>query len=404
MGSPLSLAALRAISPRSTATSKVKRIALGGVAVAIMACGWAAISRGNANEMPPFQTAPVTRGDLTAVVTATGSIQAKTEVEVGAELSGLIREVNVDFNSAVSKGQALAVFDPSEYEAQVAQCRADLAAAVASRASATASAVESDSALTRVSALAKQGWVTGQALETARAGRGKNRGDLAAASARVTLAQAALDASLSKLRKTRVLSPIDGTVLDRVIQPGQVVVAALQTPRLFTLVGSLDTMTLTADVAEADIAAIQQGQNASFTVEAYPQRSFAGTVTQIRNAPRKTDGVLSYQVVVTVANRLSLLKPGMTATIAIVTSHDRAALQVPNTALRFTPPGQQAYRAASTTRGIRHGQVWIQEPTGKLRPLQLVLGPSDGRTTEVVGGSLMQDQQVLTSLRADEQS
>ena len=339
-----------------------------------------------------------TRADLIASVAATGTIDARNKVEVGAELSGLIREVDVDFNTPVTKGQVLAVFDANEYEAQVVQSRADLKAAEAAKYQAAATLKEAQGKLDRARELQRLGWVAPQAAETAKASYDRAAGELDASTARIALAAATLDLSLTKLGKTKILAPMDGTVLDRLIEPGQVVVAALQTPRLFTIVGSLREMTLTAAVSEADIAAVAIGQTTRFTVDSYPQRSFLGTVTQIRNAPRKVDGVVTYDVVVAVPNQELLLKPGMTATAEIVTARDLAVLQVPNAALRFTPPGQIPYHPEPTDDGARRGEVWVMDGNGQVKPVPVQLGPSDGRMTEIVGSALSDGQAVLTSL------
>jgi HlyD family secretion protein len=340
------------------------------------------------------------RGDLLVTVAATGKIEAKTRVEVGTELSGLISDVKVDFNARVHKGDVLAVFDASEYEAQVTQSQADLKAAAASEYQAAATLREAGNKLERTRDLQRRGWLTPYGVEPAEAAYERAIGELAGAKARVALAEAKLESSRTKLSKTEIRAPMDGTILDRLIEPGQVVVAALQTPHLFTIVGDLQEMTLTAAVSEADIAAVAPGQTVRFTVDAYPQREFTGSVVQIRNSPRKQDGVVTYDVVVAVHNADLLLKPGMTATSDILISDDKAVLMVPKAALRFSPPGQEPYRSEARPDGVRQGQVWVIDASGHVKPVAVTLGPSDGRMTEV-HGAIAEGETVLTAVQTE---
>jgi HlyD family secretion protein len=394
-------AARRVLDPNFSKRNRLQRRCAVMFALAIATAGLAYAAYSTDNNLPRFDSTVVKRADLIATVVATGTVEAKSKVEVGAELSGLIKQVNVDFNARVTRGQVLAVLDTGEYQAQVVQNKADLQAAVASRLEATATLKETEGKLQRARILARKGWATVQAEETAQATYDRAVGELQAADARVSVAAARLDGSETKLGKTQILAPMNGTVIDRLVEPGQVVVAALQTPHLFTIVGNLEEMKLTTAVSEADIAGVAPGQPVQFTVDAYPQRAFSGVVSEIRNMPRNVNGVVTYSVIVSVLNQNLLLKPGMTATIDIITVHDKGVLTVPNAALRFTPPGQAPFRPEPAADGIRRGQLWLSDDNGRLKLIQVQLGPSDGRMTEVREGVIAEGEVVLTAVQME---
>ncbi|HEX2593028.1 MAG TPA: efflux RND transporter periplasmic adaptor subunit [Rhizomicrobium sp.] len=334
-----------------------------------------------------YITQAVTRGDLTVSVSATGTLQPKDQVDVGAEVSGRIDAISVDFNSHVTKGQSLARINTDQILAQLSQARATL-----SQAQATLN--ESSQVRTRFGALIKSKAISPQDLDTANANYERAR-------AGVSLAAAQVKQMETSLSKATIYSPIDGVVLDRKVSVGQTVVAAMTTPVLFTLASDLSEMELDVDVDEADVGQIRTGAQATFTVDAYPSRQFSAQLVSLHNAPKTVQGVVTYQGVLMVTNPEHLLKPGMTATAEIKAQEVHNALLVPNAALRFVPPDDVRLRAPAPppiASGTTSGRVWVHEARG-IVPRDLKLGPSDGRRTVVLSGDLSPGDNVATDLK-----
>ena len=283
-------------------------------------------------------TAPVERGELAVTVTATGTLSALDTVEVGSEVSGRVLAVHVDYNDQVRAGQVLATLDPEQAQARADEAAAQVAAAIAAQQRAAASAEEARQNLARARQLAESGLVSPQDLDASEATARRAEADVASARAQATVAQASLTATRSSLQKTQILAPIDGIVLARSIEPGQTVAASFQAPVLFTLARDLREMTLHVDVDEADVGKVREGQPATFTVDAYPGRTFPSAVLSLRNVPKTDQNVVTYEAVLGVTNDDLLLRPGMTGTATIATERRPDALLVPNAALRFTPP------------------------------------------------------------------
>jgi HlyD family secretion protein len=285
-----------------------------------------------------YVTAPVERGDLAVTVTATGTLAALDTVEVGSEVSGRVLQVHVDYNDQVRAGQVLATIDPEQAQARADEAAAQVAAAAAAQRRAAASAEEARQNLARARQLADSGLVSPQDLDASQATARRAEADVASARAQATVAQASLNASRSALQKTQILAPIDGIVLARSVEPGQTVAASFQAPVLFTLARDLREMTLHVDVDEADVGKVREGQPATFTVDAYPGRTFPSEVLSLRNVPKTDQNVVTYEAVLAVQNEDQALRPGMTGTATIATQRRTGALLVPNAALRFTPP------------------------------------------------------------------
>lgn len=334
-----------------------------------------------------YVSQPVRHGGLSIVVSATGTLAPRDQVDVGAEVSGRLDAVNVDYNDRVKKGEVLAQINTDQIRAQLAQVRATLNQA-------RATAVQDAQSLKRFRALAARNAVSPQDLDNAIA-------NLARAKAGVALAEAQVEADQTILSKTTIRSPIDGVVLDRKVEPGQTVIAQLQTPVLFTLASDLSHMELDVDIDEADVGQVHAGQGAVFTVDAYPTRRFSATLISVRNAPKTVNGVVTYQGVLTVQNPQGLLKPGMTATAEIRVADVKDALLVPNGALRFTPPEKiaaTAPKAPKPENGVNWGRVWAV--TGStVVPRDLKLGPSNGRETQVLSGNIAAGDGVATDIK-----
>jgi len=326
----------------------------------------------------------VTRGRLVVTVSATGTLQPRDQVDVGAEISGRIDALYADYNDHVKKGQKLAKINTEQIEAQLAQSRAALEQAKATY-------DQSSHNYPRTEALAKSNAASKQDLDNARA-------DLLRAKANVNLAAAQVRANETLLSKATIYSPMDGVVLDRKVSRGQTVVAAMQTPVLFTLASDLSQMELDVDIDEADVGQVHSGQHATFTVDAYPGRQFDAKLVSIHSAPKVMRGAVTYRGVLLVSNPRGLLKPGMSATANIVASTLANALLVPNMALRFVPALGVA-NAPPAANAAGHGRVWTLE-NGRLRPHDLTLGATNRHLTQVVSGDLATGEQVVTDVKA----
>jgi HlyD family secretion protein len=347
----------------------------------------------------PYVTVPATAGPLTVTVSATGTLQPEDQVDVGAEISGRVDELNVDYNDHVKKGQVLAVINTDQIQAQLAQALAAQNASRADVANNEATVAQTLTKRDRARGLFKIGGMSEQDLQGAEADYERALASVAKAKADVESAGAQAKLYQSQLDFAQVRAPIDGIVLDRKISKGQTVAAAFQTPVLFTLASDLRTMQLQVDIDEADIGSVREGQTATFTVDAYPKHEFGARLTSVRNAPKTTNGVVTYQGVLTVDNSSMLLRPGMTANVNIMIAKSGDALLVPNGALRFTPPGKEsaAVSDAVGTNGNSSGRVWVLE---NARPAarDLRLGRSDGRNTEVLSGNLKSGDRVITDI------
>lgn len=296
-----------------------------------------------------FKTVKVSRGEIRATVTATGTVSAVTTVLVGTQVSGTIKQIFVDFNSPVKKGQLLAQIDPALSEAKVAQTRANLKAAEANVEKAEAALQDAERTLERNRILFARNFIARSDLDTAETNRVSALAQLNLAKAQVEQQSAALKQEETNLNYTRILSPVDGIVISRNVDIGQTVAASFQTPTLFSIAQDLTRMQIDTNVDEADIGKVKVGQSVQFTVDAYPDHTFSGRVSEIRNAPTTIQNVVTYNVIVKVANPELKLKPGMTANVSIVTAVERSVLTIPNAALRFKwqPSGDAAAAVAA---------------------------------------------------------
>ena len=427
-----------------------------------------------------FRTAPVVKGSVVAAISATGALNAVITVLVGSQVSGNVKELYADFNSVVKKGQVIARIDPALFQAQVNQAkaqvdaaraalanqeaavektRADLANAKAALASAhaqtlkaqvgvidgernlrrqrelrakelvaqsdlDAAQVQHDSALAQHDANVAQEKAQAASVTSAEAQLKVAMAMLDSAKAQVAQSQAALRQAEINLERTVIIAPVDGVVVSRTVDVGQTVAASLQAPTLFTIAQDLTKMQVDTNVAEADVGRVKVGQPATFTVDAFPGRTFRGEVVQIRKAAQVLQNVVTYDVVVSAPNDDQALLPTMTANVRIVTDQREAVLKVPNAALRFRPPGSEAeqpQRSApgeprtsgrpgsafgaggreAVARGGTRGRVWMVDSTGKPKPVSIQLGISDGTFTEVTGGDVAEQQQVIVGTGGD---
>ena len=387
------------------------------VVVALAGLG-AWMMSGSGGPSVTYTTQPVTEGDLTVTVTATGTVEPTNQVTISSELSGTIRSVSADFNDSVKKGQVLAALDTDTLNANLALARATLTARQADVAQMQATVAETDLALTRADDLVARKVSSQQTLEAAKANSERAKAALASARASEKIAAANVSIAETNLAKAEIVSPIDGVVLSRDVEPGQIVAASLQAPTLFTLAEDLRNMQLEVGVDEADMGKVKHGDRATFTVEAFPGRSFPAEIEQVRYSPETVEGVVTYTAVLTVDNAELLLRPGMTATADITVETVKDAIQVPNAALRWSPPVEESARTANRgagllgllmPRGPGRGQpqqnngaangrakVWVLRD-GAPVAVPVTVGSSDGVHTAVTGALTANDKVVVGS-------
>ena len=291
--------------------------------IAIFAVYWLVI-RSDAQRSPIFTTTQLTKGDISQDITASGSLEPVTSIEVGSQVSGLITEVLVDFNSPVTKGQLIAKIDPASYDQRLRQSEAELASAVASH---TLVGLNT----TRTRDLRMRNLVTQQELDQAEAA-------LAQASAALQIRQASVENAKVDLSRCFIYAPVNGIVLDRKIDVGKTVAASLNAPTLFVIAEDLEKMQINAAISEADIGAVLEGQLANFTVDAFPNREYGGRVVQIRNSPAIQSNVVTYETIIAVRNVDKTLKPGMTANVSVIIASRNDIFRIANSALRVRMP------------------------------------------------------------------
>ncbi len=361
--------AMRAVREQAR-RSGVLATAVAVLAVAAAAGWW--LSRGPAP--PVYITAPVTRGTIARTVSATGTVNPVMTIIVGSYVSGVIQDVYCDYNTQVKKGQVCAKIDPRPYEAALAAARGQLA-----RDSAQLAGARAD--LARYAVLVRRHLVANITYSDQAALVHQLEGQ-------VESDQAVVRTATVNLGYTRIVSPVNGTVVARNITIGQTVAASFQTPTLFLIAQNLTRMEVDTNVSESDIGAVAVGDPADFTVLAYPEQTFRGSVVQVRQAPQVVQNVVTYDALVGVANPRLLLKPGMTATVSIVTEQRANVLRVPDRALRFTPEG---VGPAPTPQSAR---VWLLR-SGKPMAVSVRTGLDDGTYTEITGETLRLDEPVI---------
>jgi HlyD family secretion protein len=330
-------------SARKTPPAAARRgrlLAIAALAAAALAAAWLWAGRDAAAGGEEWRTATIERGDIRVAISATGSLAATSTVDIGSQVSGLVTEVLVDHNDRVARGQVLARLDPSTYEAQITQGSAAAAGARASLAQAEAALRNAEADHARKADLAGAQLVAAADVDAARAARDQARAQVASARAQITQQVASTQGSRLNLQRTVIRSPVDGVVLTRSVEPGMTVAASLQAPLLFQVAEDLSKMEIVLAIDEADIGQVRQGQAVSFSVDAFPERQFRGTVQQVRLSATNTNNVITYPVVVAVDNTDLVLLPGMTANAQIEVSRRDGVLRVPNAALRFRPPDE----------------------------------------------------------------
>ncbi len=420
------------------------------IIVLVLAAGaWYAL-RGEAAEAGPnYRTTAVEHGDLLVAVTASGTVQPVTQVQVGTQVSGAIQALFADFNSMVTKGQVVALLDPATYEARLESDRANLIRAEADVTRVQALLKQAENEARRMTDLIESNLVTASEYDQSIANRDSLLAQIKVAEATVKQQRAALVVSEVNLRYCTIESPIDGIVVSRSVDVGQTVAASLSAPTLFVIAADLEKMQVQAAVTEADIGRLNNGQSVSFTVAAYPGEEFLGTVSQVRLAPTTVQNVVTYTVLVDADNPGGRLLPGMTADLSFELDRHDDVLLVPDSALRFSPEGESAKggeggpggapgsrgsgerpvgeggssrskgqavgAAGSSAQAVdradgavdvavvapaeQPGRVWILMPEGP-KAVDVMVAQSDGLRTAVVGGDLKEGDEVITGVIA----
>ena len=342
-----------------------------------------------------YVTAPVTRGTVARAVTATGSINPVLTITVGSYISGVIQEINCDFNTKVRKGQLCAKIDPRPYQMVVEQDVASLASARAQLMKDEANLAYAQANAKRYSSLIDQRAASGDSYDVAVNMLNQARAQVALDRAAITQHLAILDAARVNLGYTNIVSPVDGTVVSRNVTVGQTVAASFQTPTLFLIATDLSKMQVDTNVSESDVGSVRDGNKAQITVDAYPNHIFEGAVMQVRQAPQTVQNVVTYDIIIAVDNPQLLLKPGMTATVRIIVEKRDQVLRVPDQALRYVPGGLSS---AGDQASAPQPQLWVLR---NAKPERVVVGTGLGGDsfTEITSGGVQEGDRVIVSER-----
>jgi len=400
-----------------------KRLIFAATAVAVIVIGVIVLSWIKDRESKvEYITTEAVRGNLTVTVQATGNLEPTKQVTVGSEVSGQIISVNVEDNDVVAKGQLLAQIDLSKLNDQVAQSKAALTAAEAALSQRQATVAENKATLARMEEVQKLsgGKVPAKTeMDAAEANLQRAIADEASARADVENARASLSVNQTNVKKATIVSPVDGVVLERKVEPGQTVQASFSAPELFIIAESLTQMKLEVDVDEADVGEVREGQSATFTVDAYPNRTYNASVQRVRLGSTTSSGIVYYETVLTFSNDDLSLRPGMTGTAKITTLHRENALLVPSAAFRWTPAATQAAAGNGRNGGLvgslmigppdrdrqkvagvvvsaeKQQTLWILKD-GKPESLLVTVGASSGGRTEVTSPNLQPGMKIIT--------
>jgi HlyD family secretion protein len=380
----------------------MKKIAIGIVLAAVVAfAGYMYFKTDNG--VSQYRTAKVEKGEVVDAIAATGTINAVTTVSVGSQVSGTLQQIFVDFNSRVSKGQVIALIDPRLLEAAVDQARANVSNAKASLEKAQVGVIDTDRTNRRNRELVKDGFVPQADVDSSQTAWEQAVAQKRSADAALQQVEGALRVALTNLDYATIRSPVNGTVISRNVDVGQTVAASFQTPTLFSIAEDLTKMQVDTNVDESDIGRAVLGQTVTFTVDAWPEKTFTGEVAQVRNSPIVTQNVVTYNVVVRVDNRELLLKPGMTANVSIEVKKFSDVLKIPNAALRYrpAPKGAEAETAGKRPTSGKGkeaaGQrVYLLGKDGKPVPVPIKSGVSNGTFTVLEEGTLKEGDLLVT--------
>jgi HlyD family secretion protein len=380
----------------------MKKFLIGIVLAAVVAvAGYMYIKKDDG--VSPYRTAKVEKGEIVDAITATGTINAVSTVSVGSQVSGTIQQIFVDFNSPVRKGQVIALIDPRLLEAAVEQARANVNNAKASLERAQVGVIDTERTNRRNRELVKDGFVAQADVDSSQTAWEQAAAQKRSAEAVLQQAEGALRVARTNLEYATIHSPVNGIVISRSVDVGQTVAASFQTPTLFSIAEDLTKMQVDTSVDESDIGRAALGQTVTFTVDAYPEKTFTGEVAQVRNSPIVTQNVVTYNVVVRVDNRELLLKPGLTANVSIEVKKFGDVLKIPNAALRYRPTAKGAEtESAGKRRGNGKGKeaggqrIYLLGKDGKPVPVRVKTGASNGTVTVLEEGELKEGDLLVT--------
>jgi len=387
----------------------IRRIGVVVAIVLILTVAAAAWRENKNNAGPQYMTAAVTRGAVARTVTASGTVNPVTTVQVGTYVSGVIQQISCDYNTKVTKGQLCAKIDPRPYQTVVDQDAANLAAAQAQLEKDQTNLQYLQTTYTRNLDLGQRGIVPQDTVDMSKSAADQAKAQVELDRTTIQQREAELRAAQINLGYTNIISPVDGTVVSRNVTTGQTVAASFQTPTLFLIATDLTKMQVDANISESDIGGIAVGHRASFTVEAFPDHTFTGQVTQVRQAPQTVQNVVTYDVVVSVPNPDLLLKPGMTATIRVVIDERNDVLRVPDQALRYTPGGvMKSARSGeppttSPDRSRARAHVWVLRD-GRTLEIAVTVGLDDDSYAEIAADDLQPGDQVIVSEKGRSQA
>ena len=368
--------------------SKIKELAKNKkiiIASAIVIIGAGVLLFKNSNKVQ-YQTKDLERCTITQVVEASGTINPVNIVSVGSTVSGLMKAIYVDYNSEVKKGQLLAQIDPATFQAQVDQQRAQINNAQANLARLNAEMVYSQKTYQRYKNLYSKNFIAKSELDKAESEYYAKLASIGAQKASISQAQASYKTSMTNLGYTKIIAPVDGTIIKRAVDVGQPVAASFQAPQLFTIAQDLKKMQIEVNVSEADIGKVKEGQKAEYTLDGYPDATFHGVVTQVRLNSTTTSNVVTYTVIVSVDNEDLKLKPGMTANVSIITSQNRDVLCVPSVALKYTPE--------TTGQKYKEQGVWVLEKNEPVR-IPIKEGASDDSNVQIITNKLKVGDKII---------
>ena len=367
---------------------KKRHIAVSSAIAAVLVLGIIGFA---GSKQVKYQTRHVKRCTITQVVEASGTINPVNTVSVGSTVSGLIKEIYVDYNDVVKKGQILAQIDPANFEATVQQNQAQINNAQANVARLQAIADFDRQQYIRYKNLYAKNFVAKSELDEKYSTYKSDVAQINAAKAQISQYQASLRTAMTNLGYTKIIAPVDGTVISREIDLGSPVAASFQAPELFTIAQDLTNMQIEVSVSEADIGKVEEGQDVTYTIDGYPDQNFKGKVTQVRLSPTTESNVVTYTVIVDVNNEDLKLKPGMTANVSIITDRSENVLCVPNMALKFTPDINGPK--------YKNQGIWILEK-GKPKRIEIKTGANNDSNTEIISDKINEDTQVIMSIKS----
>jgi HlyD family secretion protein len=375
----------------------MKKFLVGVVLAAAVAAGMYLYLK-KENGVQKYRTSKIERGVIVDTITATGTINAVTTVSVGSQISGTIQKLFVDYNSRVRKGDVIAQIDPQLLDAAVVQAQGNLDSAKAALMKAKVSVTDTERTYRRNTELLPNGFVAQSDVDTAQTAYEQAVAQEKSAEAAVLQAGGALKVAQTNLGYATIRSPVDGIVISRNVDVGQTVAASFQTPTLFTIAQDLTKMQIDTNVDESDIGRAAKGLSVDFTVDAWPEKTFKGQVSQVRNAPIITQNVVTYDVVILVDNRELLLKPGMTANVTIQVKKFENILKIPNAAMRYRPAEKTKESAGGgAARKESAGQrVYRVGKDGKPVAVRVKTGVSDGASSELLEGDLKEGDELIT--------